>query len=345
MKRYLKSDWIMYLIILGVVLIIIKESLEKDEFISNSFPTEEIINDSTWVAPSLFSDQTLEGKAREMVMYGEDLIAHTAKYLGPNGSVKQISNGMNCQNCHLDAGTRPWGNNYGAVASTYPKFRERSGVVEGISKRVNDCLQRSLNGQALDTTSYEMLSIIAYMKWLGQNVPKGEKPKGVGLNELPYLDRPANAANGTIIFKNKCTTCHGDNGQGLKNANDTGYFYPPLWGDHSYNTGAGLFRLSRFAGYVKDNMPYNQASHKAPALSNEEAWDVAAFVNSQPRPNADLSKDWPNISAKPFDHPFGPYTDGFNEQQHKYGPYEPIVAKKKEMKKQASALENKTSKK
>jgi thiosulfate dehydrogenase len=98
-----------------------------------------------------------------------------------------------------------------------------------------------------------------------------------------------------------------------------------LWGNHSYNNGAGLYRLSRFAGYVKDNTPFAQATHKAPALTDEEAWDVAAFVNSQPRPQKDLSNDWPDISKKPFDHPFGPYSDDFNDRQHKYGPFQPIV--------------------
>jgi thiosulfate dehydrogenase len=107
------------------------------------------------------------------------------------------------------------------------------------------------------------------------------------------------------------------------------YIYPPLWGPHSYNTGAGLFRLSRFAGYVRDNMPYNQSNHQSPNLSDEECWDVAAFVNSQPRPAKNLSQDWPDISKKPIDHPFGPYTDGFSEMQHKFGPFEPIIAKRK----------------
>ena len=99
----------------------------------------------------------------------------------------------------------------------------------------------------------------------------------------------------------------------------------------SYNIGAGLFRLSRFAGYVRDNMPFKQASHTDPQITNEEAWDVAAYVNSQPRPFRDLSKDWPDISKKPIDHPFGPYSDGFTEQQHKYGPFIPIIEARKKI--------------
>ena len=78
-------------------------------------------------------------------------------------------------------------------------------------------------------------------------------------------------------------------------------------------------------------MPFNLASHDLPKLTNEEAWDLAAFVNSRPRPKKDLSKDWPDISKKPFDHPFGPYVDGFTEAEHKYGPYQPIIAKKEEL--------------
>ena len=106
------------------------------------------------------------------------------------------------------------------------------------------------------------------------------------------------------------------------------YQYPPLWGTHSYNNGAGLYRLSRLAGYVKSNMPFG-ASYDAPQLTDEEAWDVAAYINSQPRPVKDLSKDWPKLSGKPFDHPFGPYADTFSEAQHKYGPWGPIAAAKK----------------
>lgn len=270
-----------------------------------------------WEAP----DTTLI--TDEAVRYGRQLIIHTSEYLGPNGKVKSISNGMNCQNCHLDAGTKIFGNNYSAVASTYPKFRARSGSIETIEKRVNDCIQRSLNGKPLDSLSREMRAIVAYFKWLGKDVPKGKKPDGSGLVELAYPERAADPEKGKASFAVKCISCHGLDGQGRKNAEGNGYTYPPLWGEHSYNTGAGLYRLSRFAGYVYANMPQG-ATHLRPLLTEEEAWDIAAYVNSQPRPEKDLLGDWPDISKKPVDHPFGPYADSFSELQHKYGPFGPI---------------------
>jgi thiosulfate dehydrogenase len=261
----------------------------------------------------------------ELILYGRDLIAHTADYLGPDGLIKPISNGMNCQNCHLDAGSKPFGNNYTAVAATYPKFRARSGTAETIYKRVNDCFQRSLNGQPLDSTSHEMKAIEAYIKWLGETVPKGKTPKGVGLMKLKYLNRAANSDSGKVVYTLKCQSCHGENGQGLPMPEGNGRVYPPLWGEKSYNEAAGLYRLSNFAGYVKANMPFG-ASYDNPQLTDAEAWDLAAYINSQPRPKHPFLKtDWPKIEGKPIDHPFGPFADTFPEVQHKYGPFQPIV--------------------
>jgi thiosulfate dehydrogenase len=228
---------------------------------------------------------------------------------------------MNCQNCHLDAGTRPWGNNYRGVASTYPKYRERSGTVESIEKKINDCLERSLNGLPLDSNSKEMRAMVAYMIWVGADVSKGQKPKDAGIAKLTYLHRAADPVKGKMVYEEKCGRCHGNDGYGFLNKEGTAFIYPPLWGNSSYNSGAGIYRLSKFAGYVKDNMPYNEATHENPKLTDEECWDVAAFVNSQPRPGKDISADWPDVTTKPVDHPFGPFADSLSEYQHKYGPF------------------------
>ena len=242
-------------------------------------------NDTLWHPPT--QEQMMAQPDAELLAYGQDLIANTALYLGPQGKVAQISNGMNCQNCHLDAGRKPWGNNYGAVAATYPRFRKRSGTVENTAKRINDCFERSLNGKALDTTRREMKAMIAYIHFLGRDVPQGTSPAGSGLWKIRPLERAAHPENGKLAYHQKCLACHGENGQGVPKPDGAGYVYPPLWGQHSFNVGAGLYRLSGMAGYIKANMPLG-ATWDAPQLTDEEAWDIAAFINSQPRPPKDL---------------------------------------------------------
>lgn len=286
-----------------------------------SEPVAVTETDEVWRAPALSS---LAGNPEEKsITYGRELIAHTAKYLGPEGSVLQISNGMNCQNCHLDAGTKIFGNNYSRVFSTYPKFRKRSGSEEDIYKRINDCLERSLNGKPLPLHSEELKAMAAYINWVGRDVKKGDEPEGAGLYEIALLDRAASPEKGKLVYEARCQTCHSENGQGQKKAGATEYLYPPLYGDNSYNVSAGLYRISNFAKFVKANMPLG-ATYDKPILSDEEAWDVAAYVNSMPRPQKTFKQDWPEIADKPFDHPFGPYADAFTEKQHKYGPFQEI---------------------
>lgn len=292
---------------------------EKTYSIKPTVMSREIL----WTGPSEKDIIQLPLAEQKLVSYGKNLIVHTADYLGPQGEVQHLTNGMNCQNCHLDAGTRPWGNNYFAVEATYPRFRPRSGQIETKVKRINDCFERSLNGRSLDPGSTEMKAILAYIKWIGTGVPAKKIPAGAGIYKIDDLDRAANPVLGKAVYEQKCQSCHQPDGGGVMAVNNKHYSFPPLWGTNSYNTGAGLYRLSNLAGYVKVNMPLD-VTYATPQLSDEEAWDVAAFINSMPRPEKDLRKDWPNKADKPFDHPFGPYADSFTEEQHKYGPFKSI---------------------
>lgn len=279
-----------------------------------------------WEAPSTYGIR--DEAEKELVNYGKDLIVNTAFYFGPKGTVRPMStNGMNCQNCHLEGGTKVFGNNYGAVSANYPRYRPRSGSIENLYKRVNDCFERSLNGQPLDSVSKEMKAIVTYIQFLGKDVPKGSKPKGSGFQDLTMMDRACDPVKGGIVYQDKCASCHHKSGEGQMSPDGRKYVYPPLWGSNSYNDGAGLYRVTNFARFVKANMPLG-ASHDNAILSDEEAWDVAAFVNSQPRPKKDISLDWPKKEEKPMDHPFGPYADGFSETQHKYGPWNSMNNKK-----------------
>ena len=122
---------------------------------------------------------------------------------------------------------------------------------------------------------------------------------------------------------------HGTDGEGIRRSlptTDLGYLFPPLWGKDSFNDGAGMGRLINAANFLHFNMPHG-ADYLNPQLSPEQAWDIAAYVVSQPRPHkANLDKDFPDLLEKPVDAPYGPYADVFSEQQHKYGPFAPIRA-------------------
>jgi thiosulfate dehydrogenase len=315
-----KTGMSLFPVILGIVFLV--------AFISQTIsysPTKEIPltnnNDKEWHPSDInLVPHTPDG---ELIRYGRELIVNTSTYFGPKGSIAAITNGMNCQNCHLWAGTKSFGNNFAAVAANYPKYRDRSGLVESMEFRINDCMERSLNGTGIDSLSKEMRAMVAFLKWIGKDVPQKTKPAGSGIVELPYLSRAADPQQGKIIYNNKCQRCHGDNGEGVFYEDLTTYRYPPLWGPQSFNVSAGLYRISRLAGFIKYNMPFDLAQ-SSPQLTDEEAWDVAAFICSQPRPEKRFPQDWPKLETKPPDYPFGPYADRFSEQQHKYGPFIPI---------------------
>lgn len=291
--------------------------------LSNTIPT----SDTFWHPRELAAID--DSNQKKLIEYGKELIVHTASYLGPQGTVAHMSNGMNCQNCHLDAGTRVYGNNYGSVFSQYPKFRARSGTEESIFKRINDCFERSLNGKALDSNKRELQAMKAYIMYIGSNVMKGKKGAGSGLKEMEYLAQAANPIAGQTVYQSQCMSCHGKTGNGQLTPDGKAYAYPPLWGPNSFNDAAGLYRISNMARYVKYNMPLG-VTHLTPILSDQEAWDVAAFIISQKRPHKEVPADWPDISKKPIDHPRGPFIDSFSEQQHQFGPFKPIQAFYKE---------------
>ena len=320
--KFLRSVWFPVIIFFITGWVVLKELIPS--------PTNSIEKDTSsanaWQPPAM---SLLPNDSNgELIRYGKELIINTAGYFGPKGTIGAITNGMNCQNCHVAGGTAPYGNCFSAVAANYPKFRERSGKIESIAYRINECMERSLNGESIDTLGKEMRAMIAYIKWVGSNVPKGVKPVGAGTQDLHFMERAANPQSGKMIYEQQCLRCHGINGEGKLSYDGIAYTYPPLWGEHSYNVSAGLYRITKLAAYIKDNMPFGIATHESPQLTDEQAWDVAAFIGSQPRPQKLFAYDWPVVATKPVDYPFGPYTDGFSETQHKYGPFQPIAQAK-----------------
>ena len=146
---------------------------------------------------------------------------------------------------------------------------------------------------------------------------------------MPELDRAADPERGRSLYANACAVCHGPDGSGVRRSlptTDLGYMMPPLWGADSFNDGAGMSRLITAANFIHFNMPHG-ADYLNPQLSPVDAWDIAAYVISQPRPRkAGLDRDFPDLLEKPVDVPYGPYADAFSAQQHKYGPFAPIRA-------------------
>ena len=321
--RFLQASW--FPVLLGVIILVItlNEVLFTSAAVKDDFATpNNNVSAEEWQAPDI--NTLANDEQGNLIRYGRQLIVNTSLFFGPKGKISAITNGMDCQNCHIDAGARSFAGSFSAVASTYPRFRDRSGKIESIAYRINDCMLRSLNGKAIDSSGKEMEAMVAYMKWIGKDVPKNKKPKGAGLEEPGFLDRAADPEKGKQVFLSKCTSCHGENGQGLLNHDSSFYLYPPLWGNNSFNVSAGLYRITRLVSFIKNNMPYGQASHESPSLTDEQAWDVAAFIISQPRPERLFPEDWPRRETKPVDYAFGPFPDDFSATQHKYGPFLPI---------------------
>lgn len=259
--------------------------------------------------------------------YGRQLVAHTAELMGPDHpdpARRMIGSRLNCGSCHLGTGTEPGTLNLLQTFEHYPRFSGRAGTSTDIEDRINECMQRSMNGTPLPMDSPEMMAIAAYLRGLGTDYQamgasrrKAEEP--------PAFKTPARAASvdgGRTVFEARCSICHGKDGQGLLATGDKakGYLFPPLWGPDSFNNGAGMHRVLTAARFIKARMPLGE-----PTLTDDEAFDVAAFINDQPRPQmADLEKDYPDPAAKPVDNPYGPFADDFPVEQHRFGPFQPI---------------------
>ena len=215
------------------------------------------------------------------------LANHTDKEL-PNN----VGNQLNCTSCHLGNGSEvyaaPWNN----MPSVYPIYSSRAGRVNTIQERINGCFDRSMNGKALDLDSDDMNAIVSYMSWLSQDMPFGVSPEGRGFVKVNKELEP-NPETGKKLFAEKCSVCHGADGEGQYNDDGT-YLYPAVAGDKSFNDGAGMARTYTAAAFIKGKMPFGQGN----TLSDQEAVDIAAYFTHLPRPvKANKDKDWPNGDA------------------------------------------------
>jgi thiosulfate dehydrogenase len=241
-------------------------------------------NPATWQAPVV--DSTPDDPFEIAVYRGLALITHTRDSL-PGF----VGGSLNCTSCHLDEGRRMNAAPLVGAFARYPRYMDRSGAVVPIEDRINYCFTRSLAGSKLPPDSREMQDIVAYLAFISTDVPTGEHVRGEGLAKMPALH--GDSAKGRRLFTDNCVRCHGNNGAGLGQI-------PALWGPQSFSVGASMARQERAASFVRHNMPFDRPG----TLTDQQAFDVAAYITSMPRPDSPgKADDWPNGGA-PADAPY-----------------------------------------
>ncbi len=268
--------------------------------------------------------------ADPLVQEGYRLISESPKYMGPeaeDAKARFTGNHLSCTNCHLKGGTQAGSASWVGVTDRFPQFSGRANEEGSIQDRINGCMQRSMNGRKLPDDSGQMKAIVAYMEWLAADLPAEERARYQGYAPLEIPGVAVDLDRGKEIYARDCAQCHGQDGEGISAPDPTkGYLYPPLWGPDSYNDGAGMHRVLTAAAFIRSNMPFGLANRENPKLSDEEAYHVAGYINSFPRPHKpNTDRDYPDRKLKPVSTPYGPWADDFSPEQHKYGPFPPII--------------------
>ena len=209
----------------------------------------------------------------KMVRFGAEVFRNTQANAG-----EFVGNALQCENCHLDNGRKADSAPLWAAFVAYPAYRGKNKHVNTFAERLQGCFRYSMNGTPPPLGDKVLVGLQSYAYFLAKGAPVGADMPGRGYPDLPKpesLDR----AHGQEVYAQKCALCHGENGEGQKTADGTTVF-PPLWGPDSFNWGAGMGSISNAAKFVKANMPLSQGG----TLTDKEAWDVAAFVDSHDRP-------------------------------------------------------------
>jgi len=210
------------------------------------------------------------GAMGDLVRDGRDLIVHTQQRM--KGYV--VAN-LSCQDCHINAGTRERAGSLVGVYAQFPQWNERAHRIISLQDRLAECFLYSMNGRPPAYQSREMEAMVAYIAWLSSGTRVGATPdpnQGTVRYTPPSAPDPVRGAH---IYTAQCSSCHGARGAGIAGA------YPPLWGPHSFNDRAGMSHLWRMAGFVRYNMPANAPG----TLTDQQAYDVAAYVEAQKRPH------------------------------------------------------------
>ncbi|MBY0223687.1 c-type cytochrome [Mammaliicoccus sciuri] len=194
-------------------------------------------------------------------------------------------NELSCTSCHAGAGTDEGVSSMVGMSAVYPMYIGRSGQMVTLEERINGCMVRSMDGQKFAADDEDLDAMVAYLTYISEGIPVGAELEWRHQNTIDDLPTP-DVDNGEKLYQQSCIACHGESGEGT--GSNTG---PKLWGDGSFNDGAGIARMTKMAGYVQKNMPVSQEN----TLSDQEASDLAAYILSQDRPEwGNHDKDWPD---------------------------------------------------
>lgn len=253
-------------------------------------PEPVAVATAAWAPPS---DSAIpEGPLGISIRRGRALLIDTHDSLP-----SYATSSLNCTSCHLDGGRRANAAPLIGVQARFPAYLTRAGAVVSIEDRINFCFTRSLSGNRLSSDSREMRDIVAYLAFLSRGAPIGSPPSVAGLEPIPART-PDPVAGGTV-YTTVCAACHGADGAGGGVAGSMPRA-PALWGPTSYSIGASMARIERAAAFIRHNMPL-----AAPGtLTDQQAWDVAAYIDAKPRPDMPgKDADWP-VGGAPDDVPY-----------------------------------------
>lgn len=218
-------------------------------------------------------DSIPNNKFGDMIRLGKQIFTDTDKYAS-----QYLGNGLKCANCHLDAGRLAHSAPLWAAWVSYPAYRSKNNKVNSMEERIQGCFTYSMNGKAPAADSKTLTALLSYSYWMAKGAPTGIDLPGRGYPKLAKPAKTPDYQRGKQLFANNCALCHGENGQGVKQKDS--YVFPPLWGNDSFNWGAGMHRINTAAAFIRANMPLG----KGGSLSVQQAWDLAYFINSHERP-------------------------------------------------------------
>jgi len=224
-----------------------------------------------------------EGPEGEAIRRGMQIFNMT---YAAEDSKQYVGNGMACTNCHIDGGRKADSAPMWAAWGAYPQYRKKNKQINTMTDRIKGCFVYSMNAQDSpagrpppeDSDLYRNLEI--YFAWLAKGAPQFGKLPGGGYAKLEKPAGGYDPVRGAKVYENVCSACHAPDGAGAQNPTDGTVVYPALWGPRSYNWGAGMGAIQNAAAFIKTNMPFD----KPGTLSEQDAWDVAAYIDSQPRP-------------------------------------------------------------